>query len=416
MKWLILAVLVLLISVSVALVALPDPGYILIGYGKYSIETSLLVFLVVLALAYLGVRMLAGVWHVPARVQRWGARRRSHRFRRLFDDATMELTDGRLERAERRLGRLLKVKSAPLQAYLSAARAANELAADDRRDAYLKLAVSRNPHSETAVALVSAELQLARSQLEQAQTTLTRLQALAPHNPKVLRLLMQLYVQQRNWSRLRELMPELRRGKVLDDDQWQQLAVQVYRKQVQELAAAKVVDALTAGWKQLPAPVKQDDAVLPFYIEQLLHLGADQQAGQLIRDRVKRSWSQRLVYLFGDLTEDDPSAQLEIAESWLEQHPEDPVLLMTLGKISLRNQLWGKARSYLEASIDVQATAESYHLLGSLLEQLDEPEKATECYRKGIALPETGMADKALGARGAATTASGKIVPISRSA
>ena len=57
----------LVASVGVALFALPDPGYVLIGFGKYSLETTLLVFVVVLAVAYVSLRMLAGLWYVDGR-------------------------------------------------------------------------------------------------------------------------------------------------------------------------------------------------------------------------------------------------------------------------------------------------------------------------------------------------------------
>ena len=66
------------------------------------------------------------------------------------------------------------------------------------------------------------------------------------------------------------------------------------------------------------------------------------------------------------------------------------MLLLTLGKISLRNALWGKARSYLESSIAHQPTPEAYRLLGSLLEQLHEPDQAAACYRQGIELVAPG--------------------------
>jgi HemY protein len=92
------------------------------------------------------------------------------------------------------------------------------------------------------------------------------------------------------------------------------------------------------------------------------------------------------VYLFGDVRDTDIAEQQSQGERWLEKHPEDPVLLLALAKISLRNHLWGKARSYLEASISHQPTPEAYRLLATLLEQIDEPEKAAECYRKGLAL------------------------------
>ena len=386
MKWLIIGLTALALSVSVALVALPDPGYVLVGYGKYSIETTLIVFLVVLAVAYLLLRALAGLWRVPGKVLRWSNRRQDRRLRALFNEAVIELVDGRVDRAERRLGRLTRFPEAPLEVYLSAARAANRIDAGNRRDYYLKLALHRYPKAEIAIALSQAELQLAKAQLEQAQTTLTHLQDLAPRNREVLRLRMHLYLKQQNWQQLRELLPELKRSEVLDADQWQQVAVRVYREQVMELAETGDAEALKTGWRQLPPPVQADEGLLAVYIEQLVASGGDIQAEQLLREQLRSTWNARLVYLYGDLRQADASSQQTTAEHWLEQHPEDPVLLLTLGKISLRNQLWGKARTYFEASIAQQPTPEAYRLLGALLEQLDDADEAADCYRKGVEL------------------------------
>jgi HemY protein len=396
MKWLLLALMALLASVTVALVALPDPGYVLLGYGKYSVETSLLVVLVVLGVLYLGLRLLAGLWHVPAKVQHWESQRHNQRLQRLFNGAVIDLAEGRLERAERRLARVVKSDNAPLQAYLSAARVAGQTGADARRDTYLELARQRNPGAEITVALTRAEILLSAAQLEQAQTVLTRLHNSVPRNGQVLQLLMQLYIQQQDWQQLRDLLPELRRSQVLDDRQWQQLAVKVYRERVLALSSTSDLEVLKKGWKQLPPPVQQDEGLLAVYIEQLVRLGEHEQARQLLAARIREGWNQHLVYLYGDMQSADAPAQQNLAERWLEQHPQDPVLLLSLAKISLRNQLWGKARSYLEASIDLQPSAEAYSLLGTLLEKLEEPDKAAECYRKGVELPVQGMSGIAL--------------------
>ncbi|MEN8800438.1 MAG: heme biosynthesis HemY N-terminal domain-containing protein [Thiogranum sp.] len=414
MKWLMFALLALIASVTVALVALPDPGYVLIGFGTYSVETSLLVFLIVLGVAYVALRILAGLWHVPAKVNSWEHRRHDRRLHSLFDEAIVELAEGRVERAERRLARLLKSPQAPVQAYLSAARAASQLGLDDRRDQYLKLARQRHPAAQKAVAITQAELQLSESQLDQAQTTLARLQTLAPRSEQTLRLLMKLYLQQQDWERLRDLLPVLRRAKLLSGNQWQQLVVKVYREQVLALASVNDVSSLNTGWKQLPQVVQQDEGLMTMYIQQLMRLGAYKQAEQLLAAQIKRGWNQRLVYLFGDLQAADTTSHQDRAERWLEQHPQDPVLLLTLGKISLRSQLWGKARSYLEASIKQQATPEAYRLLGSLLERLEEAEEASECYRKGIELIDQGMPETALPAAG--NIVAQAAVPLSHSA
>lgn len=396
MRWLFAGLVALVASVGVALFALPDPGYVLIGFGKYSLETTLLVFVVVLAVVYVSLRMLAGLWHVPARVRRWNYRRESRRQRKLFDGAVIELVEGRPERAERRLARLAYSSETPLDIYLSAARVANQIGAQDRRDYYLKLALERNPKAEIAIALVQAELQLAQAQFDQAQTTLTRLRVLAPRNSQVMRLLMQLYLRQKDWQQLRILLPELQRSQVLNSEQWQRLAAQVYREQILELGASRDLDAMKSGWKQLPSPLQQDEGMQSVYVQELLRQGQLEHAEHVLRDQLRHAWNPRFVYTYGDVAAQDAAAQLSVAESWLDQHPDDPVLLLTLGKISLRNALWGKARSYLESSIAHQPTPEAYRLLGSLLEQLEEPEQAAACYRQGIELVAQGLPAAAL--------------------
>jgi HemY protein len=395
-RWLFAGLVALVASVGVALFALPDPGYVLIGFGKYSLETTLLVFVVVLAVVYVSLRMLAGLWHVPARVRRWNYRRESRRQRKLFDGAVIELVEGRPERAERRLARLAYSSETPLDIYLSAARVANQIGAQDRRDYYLKLALERNPKAEIAIALVQAELQLAQAQFDQAQTTLTHLRALAPRNSQVVRLLMQLYLRQKDWQQLRILLPELQRSRVLNSEQWQRLATQVYREQILELGASRDLDGMKSGWNQLPSSLQQDEGMQSVYVQELLRQGQHAHAEHVLRDQLRHAWNSRFVYTYGDITAEDAAAQLSVAESWLDQHPDDPVLLLTLGKISLRNALWGKARSYLESSIAHQPTPEAYRLLGSLLEQLEEPEKAAACYRQGIELVAQGLPAAAL--------------------
>jgi HemY protein len=395
-KWLVSGLVVLVASVTVALVALPDPGYVLIGYGKYSLETTLAAFVIALGLAYLAVRMIAGLWHAPRGIRRWNDRYRNRRLGRLFDTAMIELVEGQPERAERRLARLVYAGESPLDVYLSAARVANRIDADDRRDYYLKLALERYPRAELAIGLVQAELQLSRSQLDQAQTTLSRLQSLSAHNAQVMRLRIQLYLRQQDWEALRGLLPELRRGHVLAGDQWQRLAVQVYRQRLEELGAMRDLEALESGWKQLPSAVQQDQAMVSVYLQELLRIGAHAQAEQVLREQLRVHWDRGFVYAYGDVAAPNAAGQLSVAEGWLEQHPDDGVLLLTLGKISLRNELWGKARGYFESGIEREPMPEAYRLLGSLLERLGEADRAAECYRKGIELMDKAMPGRAL--------------------
>ena len=57
---------------------------------------------------------------------------------------------------------------------------------------------------------------------------------------------------------------------------------------------------------------------------------------------------------------------LAVAEKWLRSRREDPVLLVSCARLSMRAELYGKARSYLETSLMIRRDPVTYQLLGSL--------------------------------------------------
>ena len=90
--------------------------------------------------------------------------------------------------------------------------------------------------------------------------------------------------------------------------------------------------------------------------------------------------------LYGVIDGADAAAQLRHAEAWLQKEENNPYLLLTLGRLSLRNQLWGKARSYFEASIGAKGLPEAHNELAHLLESLGENELAMQHYREGLSV------------------------------
>lgn len=50
----------------------------------------------------------------------------------------------------------------------------------------------------------------------------------------------------------------------------------------------------------------------------------------------------------------------------------------------MQNQLWGKARSYLETSLGIRPDVVGYRLFGQLLEKMGEMDAAAEAFRLGL--------------------------------
>lgn len=73
------------------------------------------------------------------------------------------------------------------------------------------------------------------------------------------------------------------------------------------------------------------------------------------------------------------------AERWLQQRPEDAGLLLALGRMCVRQRLWGKAQSYLEASLAVEDSQAGHLELARLDDRLERVDEANRHYRAAIA-------------------------------
>src|SRR5690606_12985256 len=100
--------------------------------------------------------------------------------------------------------------------------------------------------------------------------------------------------------------------------------------------------------------------------------------------------------LYGLLRGRDPGRQLQVAEGWLKQHSEDPGLLLTLGRLCLHSQLWGKAKDYLESSLTFQRHPETCAELAHLLAQLGELARSNSLYQEGLSLLDSRLCAPAL--------------------
>ena len=388
MKFLLLGLLVLAGAVALSLGIVEEPGYIMLGYGNWSAETTLAFFLVVLlvlfVVLYYSLRTLSGLRRLPRRSREWHSRRLTRKARISLNQGLVALAEGNWSDAEKKLIRHAGVDDNAMLNYIAAARAAQQQGAHERRDQYLRRAHQAMPEADVAVGLTQAELQISHNQMEQALATLTHLRSLAPKHVHVLHMLMELYRGLGDWNHLHELLPELRKRDVITEQHADELEAQSTGELMKQAAAEHDLDRVQGLWNHLPKRLARDSKLLLMYSGFLQTLGAGSEAEALVRQSLRREWNDKLVYFFGHLHGGDAARQLSQAEEWLPEHERDPVLLLTLGRLAIRNRLWGKARSFLEASLGIAPTLETYQLLGSLLEKMGESDKAMGCYRQGM--------------------------------
>jgi HemY protein len=383
MKFGLIVVIALVVSALAAHFLLQDPGYVVINFRNYLIEMSVPILLAIMILVIIGVWLLMKIFRAPQKLGEAASRYRTGRAGHRLTRGMIEIAEGNFAKGEKLLTRGAEVSDAPLLNYLQAARAAHLLGQGDRRDNWLREAYEQTPEAANAVLLTQAELQLDQGQYEQALATLRRLEENTPNHSHALALLGRLYFRLEDWSHLSALLPRLRKQGRVDGPTLDKWSRRVYMEKLEHCSNG---EAVLAEWKSMPKRLKQDLPLLETYYRSLMRTGMHQKAEKDLAAEIKREWRGPLVRLFGMVDGPDTTKQLKRAENWLTSHGEDADLLLTAARLCLKNELWGKARSYLETAIAIRPTPEAYQEYGRLLNQLGEGDAAAEAYSAGLGM------------------------------
>ena len=377
---LVIIVLALLLGTGLAFGLQYDLGYIRVSFGNYLVETNfwvglaLLVVLVVLTVML--ISLVRRLRNGTSMMSGWIARGKERRARRRTTQGLLALAEGNWPQAKKMLTSSASNADTPLINYLAAAQASFECGDHEAVDDLLRKAFESTPGSSMAVGITQAQLQLAGNRVEQALATLLRLRKQSPHHSFVLKLLKTAYLRLEDWRELAKLLPELRKYNILvpaelDDLErktWHNLLEKAAGKCRKEQASnpAASLDSLTDLWDQLPSSMRRDERTIFNYTSLLADLGDEGQAEILLRKVLRNHWSDKLINLYGRVESQAPDEQLLLAEQWLKDRPNNAELLLALGRLSLRNELWGKAREYFETSLKLQRKRETLAELSRL--------------------------------------------------
>jgi HemY protein len=393
MRWGLAAVAALVLAALGAHFLLQDRGYVLINFRGLVIEMSVPALLLGLVLLYGALRMVATLWQAPRRLGERLAGHRSKRAARRISEAMMHIAEGRLAKGERLLTGSLRSADAPLVNYLLAARTAQEQGSPERRDEWLRLAYEQLPQAQTTVLLTQAELQLANGESERALATLRRVEADQPAHPVALGLLAETLDALGDWRSVVDLLPRMSQARITAE-KLELIAAGALRHWCARPELTR--EEFMQLWTKLPAGLRSAVALLELRAHTLARLGFADDAERELRSWLRRDWQAPLIDVYGEILSSEPREQLRRAESWLGEHPDDAALLLAAARLAIANELWGKARSYLESSIALAPRPESYALYARLLDRLGESDEAALAYRSGLGLV-TGSGLPALG-------------------
>jgi HemY protein len=389
MRRLVVMLIILLVSVLTGLEISRHPGYLLLVYHSWMVQMPLWVAALSLIFTFVAfyividsVDRLQFLWF---RIKNAWRIRKEHAAYNKTQRGLALLIEGNWAKAEKLLLSGVSQSMDPLMNYLSAAKAAHEQRAWDRRDRYIKKAYEVAPEAEIAIGITQAEFLLSQDQLEQALAMLNRLRSLAPKQVRVLKLLERAYVRLGDWQNLQLLLPVLRKTKILSGTQTQQFERNLYADMFRT-DHYKTLDDLKASWNAMPKNIRHHSDVVLAYTKQLVHFHQTEEAAELIRKSLKQEWSPALVNLYGTLPLEDINRQLVIVGGWLKTYGQHAETLLLLGQLCVKAKLWGKAKDYFEKCLALCPSNQASLAYAQLLLQLGETDKAIDVMSEGLSI------------------------------
>ncbi|HLP97982.1 MAG TPA: heme biosynthesis HemY N-terminal domain-containing protein [Sideroxyarcus sp.] len=392
MKWL-LWLLGLFVAAVAVMLAARNPGYVQFVYPPYKIEMSLTLFVFALTalfvLGYLLVRLAFATLELPEYVRSFRKERAESKGRAAMIEALTAYFEGRYAAAEKAAVRAMELGEHSGLNPIVAARAAHELREFDKRDAYLADAEGKTVGESTMRLMAKTEFQLDQKQPQSALISLKELSDSGMHRHiGALSLELKAQQQARNWDAVLEVMAQMEKRNAIDKVVAEQMRQQAWLEKLRTQATD--IDALRALWKSIPGEFKRRGKIAAVAAEAFGKLGDCRSAYQLLAESLNSQWDSDLVALYGECAGDNNIAQIEQAERWLEKHTDDAGLLLALGKLCMYQQLWGKAQSYLDASLSLQPSAAAYAALGQLAEKTGKQEQALTYFQKAMQAGQAG--------------------------
>lgn len=379
--------LVFVAAVALALVLREHNGNVLIiappWHISFSITFSVIALIALFFAFYVLLNFLSWLTGSPGRFRLWRYRRAERRDQDLLQKGWISILEGRYSQAEKELSKLLaksRSHQTKLVAGLASARASHDLAEYHRRDEALDLAqksAGDDPQLKLAYATAVAEMYLEQGLVQDAIDLLQPVQDASSRHFHATRLLLRAYRQLDNAERVYALTRLLLRRSAIDKN----LALAYIDYAASRRIQSANEEQFKAIWSDLRTEEKTRQSVALAAGQWLTQANRLDEAARVLEAAIQQELEPELLNLYASTTADQYKRRLTKAEEWLQRHPNNPALLVALGRLCVLGQLWGQAEHYFKRSMALRNDLRIHALLGQLYDLLERHDEAVMHWR-----------------------------------
>ncbi|MBP9540638.1 MAG: heme biosynthesis protein HemY [Vitreoscilla sp.] len=395
MKALIWLVVLFAGAAAVAVLTHSYPGNVFIIIGdelrRVSLNTFILTTVVFVVVLYLLLSLLGRMVSIPGGMRRYGQRRRSAKVADALNEAGQAFFEGRFQKAQSEAEKVLKNKecgdAAPL-ALMLAAYSAEQTNDDAAKQGYLQRLAALPESMQLSRYLLEAESALERYDYEAAQISIDAARKLNPGLTRLLQLELRMAVDQKDAMKVLRLTEQLGKAGALSATELQQYQWVAYRQLLAQCHDAK---ALKICLKRIPE-ADQKGGLSVEIAERFQQLGLYAQAAKWAKTHYPLNRDVALLNVLfessASLSDKEQQQAFEAADGWLKTYREDTDLLLALGEAAYQRQLWGKAQSYLEASLSQHPSIQAHLALAKVFKATEQKALAEQHQAAALALVE----------------------------
>ena len=383
MRGLIWIIVLFAVAVAIAMGASLYNGNVYVVVEQTMLRINLHAFILgLLALVivlYLLVRLIAGILHVPGRMQRFGVARQGRQAAAALNNAGLAFFEGKFQKAEQEAAKVLANKEAGdnrTLALMLGAHAADQMDDTALRDRYLKDIETLPVKKQLSRYLLLAESALGRRDYSAAENNLNAAAQINPSLTRLVRLQLRYAFDHGNALEVLDKTAKLQKAGAINDYEAGQYQSWAYRRL---LALVRDGGGLKACLKRIPDEQKAGE-LCAVIAEKYVHLGLYSQAVKWVAHYYPHTRQAELLEPFVQSVRylDDKAQRkaIDLADGWLQAQPNDAQLLMFLGELAYSKQLWGKAQGYLEASLAISPSVQARLALAKVFDETEQSAKA----------------------------------------
>jgi len=377
-------------AVAIALAGRYGTGYVVFVVPPWRADTSVMLYvilqLVLFAAAYLLIELAVKAYRLPRQLRKSKVEHEKLKARNVLLESLQLLFSGQFGSAEAKARSAMQHDETRDMGAAIAAWAAYEGGNSGAALPYLDQI--RGEGSSRMRDATKAYMLLADGKAADALALLKDLAANDPRNPGVLKMKVEAEMAGNAWEDVLITLAPLTRSGMLPPGAAQQIRLNAEINLIKSKPANPQV--IIDAWKAFAAESRFDADMVATVARRLLALGCGEEAKTVIEEAIDArgadGWDSQLAAIYADCKTEATLAQIERAERWLRLHARDAALLATLGKLCMRQALWGKAQSYLEASVALQPTLDAHMTLARLMEKLGRNEEAIRHMRRSAEL------------------------------